>query len=392
MNGKKKILSFLLAGALAVFPVCARAASGGVGGSVVSAGNEQSKVTLSLFYSGGAQAVRTVKVAGTSGSYVMEGVEQGVYVLKATKYQHVPREYMVAVIDGTLVQDVELRLQGDASGDGRVNMGDTAQVFAYARGIGSFKDAYAERCADMTGDGRINMGDVAKIFAMVRYPETPPEIPPLPANPVEDNKDTPLEVGGTLNFDAAVSGGHLSYYNLYRISGTSLTIEDPMAYVIYNGVTYEAEDGVVTVPDLYSDHMNTPVSLAIGNRSEEDRTFAVKLSYPQGHQMNPIPLTVGNVSTWCQEGNSQGVYYSFTASKAGTLNIRLNQTVDCNITITSDAVEGGTRSVSLSDNPDSTALTFKMSEGESVSVCIVMNPQNGFNYPEATVSTTVRFR
>ena len=202
----------------------------------------------------------------------------------------------------------------------------------------------------------------------------------------------PIEIGGVLEFDAAVDAGDLVYFDLYRLSETNLTIEDPNAYVIYNGVTYEAKDGKVTVPALYSANTNTPISVAIGNRGTEDRVFAVTLNYDPGHRMNPIPLSNGNLSTYCAEGNSQGVYYCFTAPKAGTLTVRLTQTVDCNITITSDIVEGGTLSVSLSDKPDSTSLSFKMSEGETVSVCIVMNPQNGFNYPEATVNTTVRFR
>lgn len=391
MIGKKKIFSLLLAGALVTLPICAQAA-GGITGTVTSAGNASGKVTVTLLHRGGTQAVQTASVVGNSGSYVMEDVESGLYTLRASKYKHVTREYEVTVTDGTLTQDVMLCLQGDVSGDGRINVGDTAKAYSHVRETDLLTDAYAQSCADMNQDGKINVGDVAKIYALVRNPDTTVEIPPLPEHPVEDNKDEPVEIGGTLSFDAVVDGGHLTYFNLYRVSGTSLTIEHPMAYVIYNGVTYEAEDGKVMVPDLYSDSMNTPISLAIGNRGQEDLAFPVTLSYPQGHQMNPIPLSNGNLSTYCEAGNSQGVYYSFTADKAGTLTVRLTQTVDCNITITSDSVEGGTRSVSLSDNPDSTSLSFKMSEGESVTVCIVMNPQNGFNYPEATVSTTVRFR
>ena len=391
MIGKKRIFSLLLAGALVAFPVCAQAA-GSISGNVTSSGNESGKVTLSLLHRGGIQAVQTVTVTGNSGSYVMENVEDGVYTLKASKYNHVTREYDVAVIGGTLTQDVKLCMKGDVTGDGRINVGDTARVYSHARGTGLLTDAYAKSCADMSGDGRINVGDTAKIYALVRNPGSTTEIPPLPSNPVEDHKDEPIEIGGSLTFDADVASGHLAYFALYRVSDTNLVIENPMAYVIYNGVTYEAEDGKVTVPGLYSASTNTPIRLAIGNRGPEDLVFPVTLNYDLGHQMNPIPMGNGNWSTFCEEGNAQGVYYKFTATKAGTLTIRLTQSADCNITITSDTIEGGTRSVSLSDNPDSTSLSFKMSEGESVNVCIVMNPQNGFNYPEATVNTTVRFR
>lgn len=391
MNGKKRVFSLLLAGALAAFPLAVQAA-GGISGTVTSSGSESSKVIVSLVYRGGTHPIQTVALVGNSGSYALENVEDGLYTLKASKYNHVSREYDVAVTGGALVQDIKLCLQGDVSGDGKINVGDAAKTYSHIRRTSLLNDAYAERCADMNGDGKINVGDTAKIYALVRNPSSDTVIPPLPDNPVEDNKEEPIEIGSTLSFEAEVEGGHLAYYHLYRVSGTILTIEDPMAYVVYNGITYEAEDGTVTIPELYSDNMNTPVPVAIGNRGSARKTFPVLLSYPQGHQMNPIPLANGNLSTFCKEGDSQGVYYSFTAPKAGTLTIRLTQTADCNITITSDQVEGGTRSVSLSDNPDSTSLSFSMAAGESVSVSIVMNPQNGFNYPEATVMTTVRFR
>lgn len=391
MIGKKRMMSLLLAGALVALPVCAQAA-GGISGSVTSSGSANGKVILSLLNRGGTQPVETVTVTGNSGSYVMENVDDGLYTLKVSKYNHVTRTYDVTVNGGTLTQDVKICLQGDVSGDGRINVGDTAKTYSHVRRTSLLDDAYAESCADMNQDGRINVGDTARVYALVRNPGNTTEIPPLPTNPVEDNKEEPTEIGGTLSFEADVQAGHLAYFDLYRVSDTNLTIDHPMAYVIYNGVTYEAQNGKVTVPDLYSTNTNTPIPVAIGNRGPEDLVFPVTLSYDQGHQMNPLPLSTGNLSTFCEEGNSQGVYYSYTASKAGTLTIRLAQAVDCNITITSNNVEGGTRSVSLSDNPENTALSFKMSEAESVTVCIVMNPQNGFNYPEATVNTTVRFR
>lgn len=393
MIGKKQVISVLLAGAMMALPVTAQAV-GSISGTVTSSGNENGNVILSLLHRGGTQAAQTVTVTGNKGSYVMQNVEDGLYTLKAAKYNHVSREYEVAVTGGTLTQDVKLCLLGDVSGDGRLDMGDIARAYAHVRHTSQLKDSYSESCADLVRDNKITMGDVAKIYALIRNPEVDTEIPPIPENPVVDNLEEPIEIGGTLSFEAEIASGHLVYFDLYRVSDTILTIEDPMAYVIYNGVTYEVEDGKVTVPELHTDNTNTPVRIAIGNRGTADKVFTVALHYPQGHQMNPIELSNGNLSTFCEEGNSRGVYYRFVAAKAGTLTIRLTQNPvpDCNITITSDAVEGGTRSMSLSENPDSTSLSFKMSEGESVTVCIVMNPQNGFNYPEATISTTVRFR
>lgn len=387
---KKRIISMLLAGAMVAMPLWAQAA-GGISGTVKSSDNASGKVTLTLL-DRDAKALQTVGVVGNSCSYMLEEVEDGQYTLVASKYNHVTREYEVTVSGGAVTQDVKLCLKGDVTGDGKINVGDTSKTYSHVRKTNLLTDHYALSCADLTGDGRLNVGDTSKIYSAVRNPAGAVEIPPVPSAPVEDNKEEPVEVGGTLSFQAVVDAGHLSYYRLYRISGTTLTIENPMAYVVYNGETYEAQDGKVTVPDLYSANTNVPVELAIGNRGPEDLGFNVTLTYPLGNQMNPIALSNGNLSTFCEEGNAQGVYYTFTATKAGTLTIRLTQTADCNITITSNIVEGGTRSVSLADDPESTSLSFKMVEGESVTVCIGMNPQNGFNYPEGTIYTTVRFR
>ncbi len=386
---KKKIVSGLLAVTMvlgAAVPTFAQEQKLTLSGTVTALGSE-AKTTLSLVAAGSTQAAHSVAVSGSKGSYTLEGVDPGRYLLRAEKSGYVTREYEVNLSTGSLTQDVKLCLLGDVTGDGKINVADTSRTYSHVRGSSVLTDAYVLSCANINGDSRLNVADVSMLYSLVRNPVVP--IPPIPSNPVEDE---PVDVAGTLEFSAPVQGGHLTPYQVYRVSGTSLVIKDAYAYVVYNGVTYEAENGVVTVPDLYSSSTNLPVCLSIGNRDTKDRTFTVNLVYPQGHQMNPMALANGTLSTFCKAGNDQGVYYRFTASKAGTLTIRLNEQVDCNITITSETVEGGTRSISLSDTEGGNSLSFKMSEGEAVIVCIGMNPTNGFNYPEATVSTTVRFR
>ena len=385
---KKKILSGLLAAALALgaaVPTFAQEQQLTLSGTVTALGSE-GKTTLTLVAQGSTQATQSVAVSGSTANYALEGIAPGQYLLRAEKSGYVTREYELTLETAT-TQNVKLCVLGDVTGDGKINVADTSKTYSHVRGSSSLTDAYALACANMNGDSRLNVADVSMLYSLVRNPVVP--IPPIPTNPVEDE---PVEVAGKLEFEVPVQGGHLTPYNLYRVTGTSLVIKDAYAYVIYNGVTYEAENGVVTVPDLYSSSTNLPVALSIGNRDTKDRTFTANLVYPQGHQMNPFALANGNISTFCEAGNDQGVYYYFTATKAGTLTIKLNNAVDCNITITSDTVVGGTRSVSLSETEGGNSLSFKMSEGESVFVCIGMNPTNGFNYPEATVSTTVRFR
>lgn len=58
-------------------------------------------------------------------------------------------------------------LPGDASGDGKVTMGDVAKVYAHTRGTALLTDSNALAAADVSGDGKINLGDVSRIIAHV---------------------------------------------------------------------------------------------------------------------------------------------------------------------------------------------------------------------------------
>lgn len=218
----------------------------------------------------------------------------------------------------------------------------------------------------------------------------------VPSNPVHDNKSTPEEIGGTLQFSAQVQPGHLRYYALYKVTDTTLRIANANAYVIYKNKTYTPVNGVVTVPNLYSANTNVPVKLSIGNLGSSTQTFNVTLEYPIGHRMNPITLNMGSQSTYSAKDNSQGVYYTFQASKSGTLTIRLDSISGGNsgdITITSERTDGGTRSVNLAENAnsDGKSVSFSMSSGERVIISIGVLPTSGFDYPEATINTTVSF-
>lgn len=57
--------------------------------------------------------------------------------------------------------------KGDVTGDGKLNLGDVARLYAHVRGSNPLTDPVALLHADFTGEGRINMGDVAKLYAHI---------------------------------------------------------------------------------------------------------------------------------------------------------------------------------------------------------------------------------
>ena len=59
-------------------------------------------------------------------------------------------------------------LIGDITGEGKVNMGDVAKLYAHIRGTSVLTDENGlDRC-DITGEGKVNMGDVAKLYAHIK--------------------------------------------------------------------------------------------------------------------------------------------------------------------------------------------------------------------------------
>ena len=66
------------------------------------------------------------------------------------------------------VTAVVLVVKGDVSGDGRINVGDTAKLYSHVRGTAKLTDPNAIFAADVSGDGKLNVGDTAKVYSHVK--------------------------------------------------------------------------------------------------------------------------------------------------------------------------------------------------------------------------------
>jgi hypothetical protein len=131
-------------------------------GTVTSFGQAGDPVTLTLS-SGG----NTYETTSTDGNYRFGAVAAGTYTLTVSKKNHTPRTYTVSV-GSNMTQDVKIHLKGDIDGNGKLNVGDTAKVYAHVKNSAPITDAYLLLCADVSGDGKVNVGDTAKIYAHVK--------------------------------------------------------------------------------------------------------------------------------------------------------------------------------------------------------------------------------
>lgn len=137
----------------------------------------------------------------------------------------------------------------------------------------------------------------------------------------DGSKEHPFEQVET-EFKAEVEAGKEVYYQMYKVDGMILTIEDADAYVVYGEDTYRAENGVVKVelstPDTY-----TPAVFAIGNSGSEKKTFDVKVDFIEGTVNKPYELTLGEFDAKVEADNEQGTYYLYKATESGTLTVSL---------------------------------------------------------------------
>ncbi len=155
-----------------------------IAGTVTATGKDFSSVQV-LLDGNGTHEQQTVY----GKAYALANVAPGQYTLTFRSDVHVSRSYPVTVADSAVTLDAVLHEPGDANGDGKINIGDVARIYAHVRGASVLTD-YALQCADYTADGSVNVGDTAKLYAFIRS-ENPPVTPPVNP-PVEPPVQPPV--------------------------------------------------------------------------------------------------------------------------------------------------------------------------------------------------------
>lgn len=144
---------------------------------------------------------------------------------------------------------------------------------------------------------------------------------PIGCFPDADSTDT---VNVTVTLPAIPANGVL-YFELYRVGGRVVTINDANAYVIYDDVKYTPVNGKVqfVTEDVMADR---PITVQVGNTSSAEKSFVLNCSAAVGTYDNPhliTTLSAGSFNAHLQEGNDQGYYCKYIAESTGTLHIQL---------------------------------------------------------------------
>jgi len=163
------------------------------------------------------------------------------------------------------------------------------------------------------------------------------------------------------------------YFATYNI-GMILTI---------NGEEY----GVLTASGVG----RAPAVFSITNNTDAEATYELKVTLPEGNQMNPEKTELGQETVSLEANDFDGYYYTYTAEGDGTVTayitsvtegvnadiILYNNNTYVQKTLTADGVDG--------------KVTIEVNAGDVISIQIVALPDASYNYPAADITWAASF-
>lgn len=195
------------------------------------------------------------------------------------------------------------------------------------------------------------------------------------------------EIAEAMAFQAKIAAGEYVAFDLYRMFDMVLTIESETAYLVFNGDVILPEDGVLTFPLVYgTNDVGTPCSIYIGNCGSEDMAYAVGLHTILGTQNNPETLPEGAITVSTRDGDYQGYYYQYIATRDGYLVVTFDDIdieKDCLISIYN-------HNSYVYSSVTNGEVFLEVYEGDEVEVVVaVLDESDAF--PAAKVTITVTF-
>jgi len=130
-----------------------------ISGVIHSHAGESSPVTVSLCKDG--QVLMSVTVFGLNAAYGFDNVMPGDYTLQISENGYITEEIPLIVGDVDVVQDVEMYLKGDVTGDGKVNNRDVTRLLQHLAG---WEVPVIEWALDVNNDGKVNNRDATRLL------------------------------------------------------------------------------------------------------------------------------------------------------------------------------------------------------------------------------------
>lgn len=189
---------------------------------------------------------------------------------------------------------------------------------------------------------------------------------------------------------AKVPAGKELYYDIYRVGGMYLTINDPNAYVICDGTKYTAKNGKVSfkVPNALA---SDAVSFQIGNSGSTAKSFTIKFANLKGSFANPekISKLTGEFDKSLAAGVETGYYYEYKAEKTGTIRFYIvEESKDSILVVTNNrnSAQRTTEADVLTDDQGKEYIELEVQKGDEIIINIGAMPTKRGKYPAVDIT------
>ncbi len=185
-----------------------------------------------------------------------------------------------------------------------------------------------------------------------------------------------------------IAAGKSVFYNIARVGGGGmvLTINDANAYVVCDGVTYEANGGVVTVAVPIA---IDSVSFEIGNKGANAASFTLVFANTLGNSDKPEKITtLDSRSISLAKGDEDGYYYSYKVTKSGTIRFYMTSDAADDGDLVIVRIKDGDIPVNRTFEADGSAgyIEMEVLEGETITIQAIGIPNRRGIYPAVTIT------
>ena len=190
----------------------------------------------------------------------------------------------------------------------------------------------------------------------------------------------------------SIPAGKELYYDIYRVGGMYLTIEDSNAYVICEGTKYTAKNGKVSfkVPNALA---SDSVSFQIGNSGSTAKSFTIKFANLKGSYANPEKITKldGNIEKSLSAGVETGYYYKYNAEKTGTIRFYIVEQSAKSILVVTNNRNSTQRTTDveedvLTDENGKQYIEIEVQKGDELMINIGALPNKRGKYPAVEIT------
>lgn len=178
------------------------------------------------------------------------------------------------------------------------------------------------------------------------------------------------------------------YYDIYRVGGMFLTINDPDAYVICDNLQYDAYNGQVyfQVPNALA---SDSVSFRIGNYSGTAKSFKLIFTNALGSYQNPAVVSGLNegFNVSLEEGHETGFYFKHYAEKNGVIRFYMQATEESVFIVTNNRNSAQRTSLAdvMTDSEGNQYVEIEVTQGDELVINVGAIPNKRGKYPAVEI-------